>query len=138
MTTQQQPRRTVAGEPGPVDRGGLGAPGGRQAQHQAPHQAPYPGPAAPHPGHPTFVVAPSFVPYGYADGDGDGAVVMSVAGGGVRRLSKRASNVVIAAIVFATCVVPLVIAAIVYLSMPDVDGMLDRVPTTPSVSVESR
>ena len=66
---------------------------------------------------------------------GDGAVVMSVAGGGVRRLSSRASTVVIGAIVFATCVVPLVIAAIVYLSMPDVDGMLDRVQH-PSVSVE--
>ncbi|MEJ2887303.1 hypothetical protein [Actinomycetospora aeridis] len=70
-------------------------------------------------------------PYG-----GDGAMVMSVAGGGARRLSRKASNVVIGAIVFATCVVPLVIAAIVYLSMPDVDGMMDRVQH-PSITVES-
>jgi hypothetical protein len=122
MDTDQ--RRPFAGQPGPAQRGGLGAP--------ATHAGPPPGPAASPPVYPAYVVAPQFVPYD----DGDGAVVMSVAGGGVRRLGKGASNIVIAAIVFATCVVPLVIAAIVYLSMPDVDSMFEQV-RVPSVTVES-
>ncbi|GAA4914139.1 hypothetical protein EV188_11023 [Actinomycetospora succinea] len=117
MTTESpyDQRRPVAGAPGPRVRGGLGTPGPRPPYAAA---------------HPAYVVAAPHDPYG-----GDGAVVMSVAGGGVRRLSSRVSNVVIGAIVFATCVVPLVIAAIVYLSMPDVDGMLDRVQT-PGITVE--
>jgi hypothetical protein len=122
MSTDQ--RRSFAGQPGPAARGGLGT--------SATHAGPPPGPAAPPPVYPAYVVTPQFVPYE----DGDGAMVMSVAGGGVRRLSKRASHVVIAAIVFATCVVPLVIAAIVYLSMPDVDSMFEQVQV-PSVTVES-
>lgn len=122
MDTDQ--RRPFAGQPGPARRGGLGAP--------APHAGPPPGPVGPPPVYPAYIVTPG-VPY---DDEG-GAVVMSVAGGGVRRLGKRASNVVIAAIVFATCVVPLVIAAIVYLSMPDVDAMFDRVHQGPSVTIES-
>ena len=120
---QHDQRRPVAGEPGPRRRGGLGAP------RTVPHGMPHPQGMA----QPGYVVATPYVtydPYG-----GDGAMVMSVAGGGVRRLSRRASHVVIGAIVFATCVVPLVIAAIVYLSMPDVDAMFDRVPS-PTISVE--
>lgn len=125
MDTDQ--RRPFAGQPGPAQRGGLGTP----ATHSGPPPG-HAGPAGPQPVYPAYVVTPQFVPY---DDEG-GAMVMSVAGGGVRRLSKRASNVVIAAIVFATCVVPLVIAAIVYLSMPDVDSMFEQVQV-PSVTVES-
>lgn len=55
----------------------------------------------------------------------------------MRRLGKRASNAVIAAIVFATCVVPPVITAIAHLPMPDVDSMFDRVHQGPSVTVGS-
>ncbi|WP_433800205.1 hypothetical protein [Actinomycetospora sp. CA-084318] len=54
-------------------------------------------------------------------------------------LSRRSSRVVIAAVVFATCVVPLIIIAAVMFMMPDVDGMIgDATRSVPSLTVPAR
>ncbi|MCD2190192.1 hypothetical protein [Actinomycetospora soli] len=91
---------------------------------------PYPQP--PHAPH-YVVAAPMARPVGP-----DGGGVMYV-NGVPQPLSRRSSRVVIAAIVFATCVVPLIIIAAVMVMMPDVDGMVDDATrSVPSLTVPAR
>ena len=66
---------------------------------------------------------------------------MMIVNGVPQPLSRRSSRVLIGSIVFATCVLPLLILAAVYFMMPDFGSLLgghDASPTIPSVSFPSR
>ena len=106
----------------------------RRLPTDAPWGADRPVPGTGHPPHPYAVGVPVAYPVG-----NEGGAVMLV-NGVPQPLSARSSRLVIGSIVFATCVVPLVIIAAVFLMMPDFDTIFGGTgsPSIPSISVPSR
>ncbi|MDL5157685.1 hypothetical protein [Actinomycetospora termitidis] len=78
------------------------------------------------------------IPMAYPIAPEGGGVLM--VNGVPQPLSRGSSRVMIGAIVFATCVVPLVIIAAVLFMMPDFDAILGGTPSpaVPSVTITPR
>lgn len=95
-----------------------------------------PVPGTGHPPH-AYVVG---MPVAYPIGSEGGGVMM--VNGVPQPLSRRSSRLVIGSIVFATCVLPLVIIAAVFFMMPDFDTIFGGAgapsPAIPSITIQPR